>query len=103
MSNAPKIDDFCDFSYRMGNDFNSLELLMSDLYSRLENGETVTDTKELLKYLSEMGLSMLNTQKDFVEIYGNEDKNIQNQILYQIEGKSQSLSIARSQLDSKIY
>lgn len=102
MSNMPNIDDCCDLNYRLGENYNKIELLMSDIYDKQQAGATI-DLTELLLHLGEIGQSMLFTQREFVETYGKSDIKTQTIMSQQIDNKIATLASANDQLRGNSY
>lgn len=97
-----EIENLCQLNDRMSNNYNKLETLMANLYTQMETGETI-DTKELLLSLGEIGMHLLDTQRDFVESYGNEHKTAQEIMCNKIDEKAQALFAAQDQLRGRSY
>lgn len=100
MLNKPTVEDFLTQSYKMGGDYEKIQQLMGVIYSQMVE-EKAIDAKELLLHLTDISRSMLNTERDFVEVYA--DDSIKAQMNYKIDTKEQTLSLSERELKEKSY
>lgn len=100
MANRETVEDFLTQSYKMGGDYEKVQELMGIIYSQMQEAKTI-DAKELLLHLTDISKSMLNTQRDFVDVYA--DDSIKAQMNYKIDTKERVLLASESELKGKSY
>lgn len=98
MSNIPSMDDFFTLDYKVRGDYEKIQQLMGVIYSQMQEGKEI-DAKELLSHLSDISRSMLNTQRDFIDIYA--DDSIKAQLHYKVDSKEQALMLSENELKGK--
>lgn len=100
MTNQPNVENFLAQSFKLGTDYEKVQQLMQFIYDEMQAKKTI-DSKQLLETLNELSKSMLNTQRDFVEVYA--DDSIKAQMHYKIDMKEQALSLNESEWKGKTH
>ena len=98
MAKTPTIDDFFNQSYKMNWDYEKLQELMGYIYENMKEEKQIP-VNELLEHLSDISKSMLNTQREFVDVYA--DDSIKAQMHYKINSKEQALLLSESEIKGK--